>query len=347
MIKFFRKIRQNLLLENKTGKYLKYAIGEIALVVIGILIALQINNWNEERQNHNNTISIFKDIQEDLLNDIRETDRFLKLYANKQDSISLKIIKGEYNQKDYLDSLNSNLPYIGTFDYPLVISEQSFSALSKNIIPSTYKTIIKDLNSLYVEDKHFLNQELEELKSFTYNFQENLFNKHWFRELLYDENITKKATSYFSSEAYKSKIMLFRDRLDRVEGYANRIRLKAIQNYLVLNEITQKKKKLPKTVDEYKNGSLKMSESYRGLYTDSEKNSLELIEENGLLFWYNKKQIYFDKFLLTELKKDSLQFVMVNSSSVRINRNEKGEIEGITVFSNGEVNSEFRRINND
>lgn len=46
MIKFFQKIRQNSLMENKTGKYLKYAIGEIVLVVIGILIALQINNWN-------------------------------------------------------------------------------------------------------------------------------------------------------------------------------------------------------------------------------------------------------------------------------------------------------------
>jgi hypothetical protein len=50
MIKFFRKIRQNLLIENKTGKYFKYAFGEIILVVIGILIALQINNWNEQNK---------------------------------------------------------------------------------------------------------------------------------------------------------------------------------------------------------------------------------------------------------------------------------------------------------
>ena len=42
MIKFFRKIRQNLLMENKTGKYLKYAIGEVVLVMIGILLALQV-----------------------------------------------------------------------------------------------------------------------------------------------------------------------------------------------------------------------------------------------------------------------------------------------------------------
>jgi len=51
MIKFFRKIRQRLLTENKFSKYLIYAIGEIVLVVIGILIALSINNWNEEQKN--------------------------------------------------------------------------------------------------------------------------------------------------------------------------------------------------------------------------------------------------------------------------------------------------------
>ena len=52
MIKFFRKIRQNLLMENKTGKYFKYAFGEIVLVVIGILIALQINNWYGKQVNN-------------------------------------------------------------------------------------------------------------------------------------------------------------------------------------------------------------------------------------------------------------------------------------------------------
>ena len=50
MIKFFRKIRQQFLTENKFSKYLLYAIGEVILVVIGILIALQINNWNERKK---------------------------------------------------------------------------------------------------------------------------------------------------------------------------------------------------------------------------------------------------------------------------------------------------------
>jgi hypothetical protein len=55
MIKFFRHIRKDLMEKNKTGKYLKYAIGEIVLVVIGILIALQINNWNENKKLFNKT----------------------------------------------------------------------------------------------------------------------------------------------------------------------------------------------------------------------------------------------------------------------------------------------------
>ena len=62
MIKFFRKIRQNLIMENKTSKYFKYAIGEIILVVIGILIALQINNWNENRKTKNFEHKILRDI---------------------------------------------------------------------------------------------------------------------------------------------------------------------------------------------------------------------------------------------------------------------------------------------
>ncbi len=66
MIQFFRKIRQNLLLEGKTGKYLKYAIGEIVLVVIGILIALQINNWNENRKRNMEEVLILNSLHEDL-----------------------------------------------------------------------------------------------------------------------------------------------------------------------------------------------------------------------------------------------------------------------------------------
>jgi hypothetical protein len=61
-------------MENRTGKYLKYAIGEIVLVVIGILIALQINNWNQERVDKKSEVQYLNNLKQDLKNQILEID---------------------------------------------------------------------------------------------------------------------------------------------------------------------------------------------------------------------------------------------------------------------------------
>ena len=79
MIKFFRKTRQNLLMENKTGKYFKYAIGEIILVVIGILIALSINNWNELKKQRNEAQTFIKRLSEEVGQNIEVTNREILL----------------------------------------------------------------------------------------------------------------------------------------------------------------------------------------------------------------------------------------------------------------------------
>ena len=82
MIKFFRKIRQKLVSENKFSKYLIYAIGEIILVVIGILIALQINNWNEKNKQNNRSFQYHKRIYQDL-NILTENSRELTSRADE------------------------------------------------------------------------------------------------------------------------------------------------------------------------------------------------------------------------------------------------------------------------
>ncbi len=67
MIKFFRKIRQNLLSESKFNKYLLYAVGEIILVMVGILLALQVNNWNENRKAKEKEVKLLIELKDDLL----------------------------------------------------------------------------------------------------------------------------------------------------------------------------------------------------------------------------------------------------------------------------------------
>ena len=79
MIKFFRHIRKTLIEKNNMGKYLKYAIGEILLVVIGILIALQINNWNTNRINQQKETSILFELKEEYLNKLDELNQKVSL----------------------------------------------------------------------------------------------------------------------------------------------------------------------------------------------------------------------------------------------------------------------------
>ena len=85
MIKFFRKIRYNLMETGKTGKYFKYAIGEIVLVVIGILIALQINNWNENRKNRIIEKTLYSSLISNLESDLADISHKITVV-----SVSLK-----------------------------------------------------------------------------------------------------------------------------------------------------------------------------------------------------------------------------------------------------------------
>ncbi|MEM6516341.1 MAG: DUF6090 family protein [Bacteroidota bacterium] len=88
MINFFRLIRQRLLSEGKTGRYFKYAIGEIILVVIGILIALQINNWNEDRKTNDVKNNYLKQVAIDL-----EADK--AFYTTVINRLEKKLVKYE------------------------------------------------------------------------------------------------------------------------------------------------------------------------------------------------------------------------------------------------------------
>ncbi|WP_411895202.1 DUF6090 family protein [Winogradskyella sp. A2] len=94
MIKFFRKIRQDLLSKGKTGKYLKYALGEIVLVVIGILIALSINNWNEDNKQQFKSENLKTRLQNQINQNIQQTEKKagdIKIRLEKMTSLMLMI----------------------------------------------------------------------------------------------------------------------------------------------------------------------------------------------------------------------------------------------------------------
>jgi hypothetical protein len=103
MIKFFRRIRQQLLTQNKFSKYLLYAMGEIVLVVIGILIALQINNTNEARKVRKQELHYLENLKTDLKLNITELDEYIAVRNNRIESAH-KVL--EYFEGKPLTDLN-------------------------------------------------------------------------------------------------------------------------------------------------------------------------------------------------------------------------------------------------
>lgn len=121
MIKLYRKIRQQLLREGKTSKYLTYALGEIVLVVIGILIALSINNWNQER-----------------LASKKESVYLTNLEVDLEQQLSSIDIQLSYEQK-YIDTAH---PLLNTYFKVKKFTLDSASSQSLNIL-SSRKTFVK------------------------------------------------------------------------------------------------------------------------------------------------------------------------------------------------------------
>ncbi len=180
MIQLFRKIRQNLLQQNRITQYLAYAVGEIFLVVIGILIALSINNWNENRKNNGIRKSFIENLIIDLNNDIENLEALSRINTNAE-------IEGFY-----LDSfLQNTLIEIDTLRLANSIVLSGYVP-NRSIISSTYNDLINSnninllndvklkrlLDEYYVENLwfEFLNQRI--LKTIWYDYRDEMSKFH-------------------------------------------------------------------------------------------------------------------------------------------------------------------------
>ncbi|MDU8884555.1 DUF6090 family protein [Yeosuana sp. MJ-SS3] len=104
MIKFFRNIRKTLINQGKTANYLKYAIGEIILVVFGILIALQVNNWNQLREDKKFEITMLQEIKSSLESDLEFSEMINRRLKVKEEGIQ-ELLKMTASNQKYSDSI--------------------------------------------------------------------------------------------------------------------------------------------------------------------------------------------------------------------------------------------------
>ena len=187
MIKLFRKIRYELMSKNKTTKYFKYAIGEIILVVIGILIALQINNWNEKRKNKLKETALLQELNKEFIENKKQFDSVV--YYHNRSFKSVSYIKNKLPltiENENLDSLSYHLFYMGwTYTF------NPSNGVSSSIINNANFDIISndELRKLLISWNDVVNDYIEEELYALTNYQNHL--KHFEKKYFYwDEDYT-------------------------------------------------------------------------------------------------------------------------------------------------------------
>lgn len=176
MIKFFRKIRQNLLSEGKTGKYLKYAIGETLLVMIGILLALQVNTWNEKRKSNKFENLILVELLNTIKTDISTINKTKQ--GNLKAQESCKIILTHFDEDlKYDDSLNIHFG-LATEWWLLTLNESAYkNAQNYGLHFIENDTSRKLLNYIYDSRLPYYNNIIERHTKYHYDNVEPLYAK--------------------------------------------------------------------------------------------------------------------------------------------------------------------------
>ena len=193
MIKFFRKIRQKLLFGSKFSKYLVYAIGEIVLVVIGILIALQINNLNEAKKERNLERTYLLGILDDLRTDTTSINKV----------VIPNFLNNHRVKHRYLDSLErNNLLQIDSLVSKVASpTNLASSGLSFHPTVGTYNSLISDGNSAILRDKELFN-EIQELYEVWYKRN----NEYGMRRDQLMDDISFKYSYNFKYETRKEQL---------------------------------------------------------------------------------------------------------------------------------------------
>ncbi|MDT0558285.1 DUF6090 family protein [Ichthyenterobacterium sp. W332] len=290
MFKFFRRIRKDLISNGKTSKYFKYAIGEILLVVIGILIALSINNVNEAKNNEARLVKILKEIRQDLENDVVAAQGRLKA-GNEMDSLCNLVLDEKITQQDYIDRGDSDdLFWIGLQFWSFDFQKTAFNKFEnfQGVIPEHYDVLLEDINNYYnVTGK--LHNDVYAI------FRQQIMDRHdylannmdWYYLMRKSKHTPEMIDFYLNNPMYRNWVSQHRaDNINGKYGTVNDLHNKGIGLIFKITDILQDDYKLdnPEVVKKMGKPRDDLSQ-YSGKYSiEKFDNQIEISHVAGHLF---------------------------------------------------------------
>jgi hypothetical protein len=205
MLPFFRKIRYRLAKDNQFFKYSRYAIGEIVLVVVGILIALYINNWNEERKEREKFDQLLIEVHDELVTNIKRGREVIDYYYYKDSII----------QVFYFDSLKISDTYREIITQGIELFEIKRGAYDKlknhsEIASSEQDSVIAGLKDLYTEQSYPIMRINDKMLSYMYSNIEYMEKFPWYSEMVVEDKYSDEAIDFFRYDpTYKNQVANF------------------------------------------------------------------------------------------------------------------------------------------
>ncbi len=217
MIKFFRGIRQALLTENKFRKYLLYAAGEVILVVIGILIALSINNWNERRHESERLTSIYKTIHINLTTDTANASRVIRFHE-KIDELIDRQLKGELTDEFIatMDSTNyakCEICYPVNSTYDTFFPQKKGMLLLQNFVDNSGSST-NDLSTriiqFYSEYVPVIEGDMKRIEDMVLDNVDQYEEQVWYIDLIYGKYVPEVLKYIQSDMTYRNSLVSYK-----------------------------------------------------------------------------------------------------------------------------------------
>jgi hypothetical protein len=330
MIKFFRKIRQNLLTENKFSKYLLYAIGEIILVVIGILIALNLNTKKELKTNNDQVEKILNTVYKDLEEDLVKTINFQIEYNERRDSLSSIVLSKTLIESDYKVNRNGDNPYSTLIEdqvEPYRFETNAYNRLINTIeiVPEKYMHIVEKLQDVYGDEALVTNNVVMEKKVFLEKIQDVYQDNYDWYSRTQDKYYDDKVTYLLNDKQHLNDVRRYQEITGHLLQHLIILKQKATYAYnLICNDLALDFQK-SNQIDFIEFPTFEELEEYVGNYkNDNSGFKMELVRDRyGLRIR--------DRGIVYKVSKDKFKLMEVNGYLEFI-RNTNEEVISLSIF---------------
>ena len=208
-MRLFKQQKKAALTNSKISKYLIYAIGEILIVIIGIFIAIQLNNWNENRKTKNKVAAIFSEITSNLKANKRRVKPLITWYEER-DSL-IKLVKTQkLTREDYLQ--NEDLLTLINFYREIQLEKSGYLKLKDymNDVPKAYDSIMPGLHVLYNQIVPMAERYALVMENYNHRMHERwATNYSWFSEPRDISNKEARIAHFLNNPEYVNDVRLY------------------------------------------------------------------------------------------------------------------------------------------